>query len=424
MSKLTPEKIFKDYQNGDLDKSTIIQYLKSIIEYDKNEESRIKSLEILRDLINGYEDLYEFLENLIVTDSNERIRASASMFLISKYLEKGEKVIKWIIENEKSPFCLASILKSLLYKKNLIKSKELKIDFDYYSGMVVRVLKEVIEKNRTQKCVVSIIKELENNTSIEVNEVLEFLKKKLEVDHHEYELFYAEAVILGIIEQRIKSHIIPNSEKEKIKKVMLKTECFNTVSSRELRKIIIKKNLINLKTFNFWEDLAAEYIEYGLSKRGILIYKIILKVKGEDANILHSMGRAYESIKNYKKAEETYKKSLEIAPNQFDAWDDIAMLYIRTNQPNKAIISLKSLLEYYPDNPRKWWDLYELYKENGDIRNAVNILKTLKVLSKTKFQGIKSWITNNRTFLVSIVENNNDRRLKAEAQDLLKFISI
>ncbi len=69
----------------------------------------------------------KFLENLLVSDSNEKIRGKSGQIIIQKYLDKSEKIIKWVLNNDRSIKCLLEIYNSLSNIKNGISGSLLKL---------------------------------------------------------------------------------------------------------------------------------------------------------------------------------------------------------------------------------------------------------------------------------------------------------
>jgi len=63
---------------------------------------------------------FEFLENLVTSDTNKDIRLSGAQIIINCFLEKGENLLKWIFRNEKSPNCLFGIYNALSINKSVL----------------------------------------------------------------------------------------------------------------------------------------------------------------------------------------------------------------------------------------------------------------------------------------------------------------
>ena len=99
----TPQKIFENFLNKTIDKSTLIQNLISIIENSDNLNIRIESLEILKNVNVKDEYTFRFLENLLISDKFEVIRKIAAELIKQKFIEKAIEPMKFGLFHEDSP---------------------------------------------------------------------------------------------------------------------------------------------------------------------------------------------------------------------------------------------------------------------------------------------------------------------------------
>ncbi|MFW9866112.1 MAG: hypothetical protein ACFFEN_08455 [Candidatus Thorarchaeota archaeon] len=147
--EITPEKIYKEYINNNLDKKAAAKLFISLIENSDSVKIRAECIRELDRIGIRDETTFKFLENLFLSDSNEVIRNSAAITLSSNYLGKIYTPMKWALIHEESPSCLKTIYitlvkilqnlvissdplsKSFLIAEiNNIKRKEFKIGFD------------------------------------------------------------------------------------------------------------------------------------------------------------------------------------------------------------------------------------------------------------------------------------------------------
>ncbi|MFX0043895.1 MAG: leucine-rich repeat domain-containing protein [Candidatus Hodarchaeota archaeon] len=110
---MNPELIYSNYIDGKFDKSKAIDSLILIIKNDINENNREMSVEILEKFDLTEQGTFKFLENLLISDSNEHIRSVAANIILQKYFKKGLEAIHWALEHESSPKCLEIILLAL-----------------------------------------------------------------------------------------------------------------------------------------------------------------------------------------------------------------------------------------------------------------------------------------------------------------------
>ncbi len=125
--ELTPKKIYKEFQNNNLDKHTTVELLVSLIENSDEVEFRVESIEILEKIGISNNRIFEILENLFISDSNEKIRNASAKFIFNKFLDRALPLIKWAIQYESAYECIITIVKALVKVKNK-ESKSLLID--------------------------------------------------------------------------------------------------------------------------------------------------------------------------------------------------------------------------------------------------------------------------------------------------------
>ena len=103
---LTPNAIYKDFEEKNLDKSTAVDLLISLIEnaeYVNVRKESIRNIERIG-LKSGlkHEKLLKLLENLIVSDLNEGIRNAAISAMKNLFINKSLDPMKWTLQHEKS----------------------------------------------------------------------------------------------------------------------------------------------------------------------------------------------------------------------------------------------------------------------------------------------------------------------------------
>ena len=150
--ELTPDKIHQQYKDNSLDKLSASKLLFSIIETSENDKIRIESINKLGELEINDDYTFKFLENLLISDSNDSVRNIAAVILKKLFNNKLLSVMKWALIHEESPLCLTtiyitiieiiekfvnnndSISKSILLKEvRSIKRKEFKLGFEILS---------------------------------------------------------------------------------------------------------------------------------------------------------------------------------------------------------------------------------------------------------------------------------------------------
>ena len=125
--ELTPKKIFEEFQNNTLSKSSALELLTSLIENCNDANIRLEGFRNLEKigLINNRS--FKLIENLLVSDSNWQIRSAAAQCITEKFQEKALNPLKWAINYEQVYECIVAIIKSLV-ELNTIESKSILID--------------------------------------------------------------------------------------------------------------------------------------------------------------------------------------------------------------------------------------------------------------------------------------------------------
>lgn len=116
--KLDPKNIYKQYKEGKLTELSAIDQLVIIIENARDEVTRVDAVELLGKFHRKPQFIFKFLEDLLVSDSNDSIRNKAAYTILQNYFDKGLDAIAWALKYEESPKCLSTILKFLIEIKS------------------------------------------------------------------------------------------------------------------------------------------------------------------------------------------------------------------------------------------------------------------------------------------------------------------
>lgn len=146
-----------------------------------------------------------------------------------------------------------------------------------------------------------------------------------------------------------------------------------------------------------YTSASSVYLRIGLNERASEVLNTALAKWGDDASFQLFIGIAYENDKQYDKAEEAYKKALEINPEYMDAIFDLGAFYvnqgIRLNDEanalpleetakydelrdqanrslNQALPYLQQVIEKQPDNLKVMMTLRDVYVQLGKTEEA------------------------------------------------------
>ncbi|MFX0147478.1 MAG: leucine-rich repeat domain-containing protein [Candidatus Hodarchaeota archaeon] len=110
---LNPKEIYEKFSQKVLDKNTALILLESIIENSEDNKLRLESIDILKKIGINDKYTYQFIENLLISDSNHEIRKFALDLVYKDHPEKILKLIKWIVKNEMPYSFLIAVIKTL-----------------------------------------------------------------------------------------------------------------------------------------------------------------------------------------------------------------------------------------------------------------------------------------------------------------------
>ena len=114
MSDLTPEQIFNGYKNSKIDKSSAILYLRSNIDESNDYNVREECIKYLGEIKPNGNELFDYLENLVTSDEDYRMKGHAAKIIIEQYPFKSFELTKWIFSQKPHPSIIESAANALL----------------------------------------------------------------------------------------------------------------------------------------------------------------------------------------------------------------------------------------------------------------------------------------------------------------------
>jgi hypothetical protein len=161
---LNPQTVLEYYNNRYIDKSTATKLLTSIIENYDEENFRLEAINILNTLKIATKTLFEFFENLLLSDSSEVIRNAAAKYVTTNFLEISLPVFLWVIQHETSYHCLVTVVNSLVkiqtseaksilieHLKKIRDIKYLNVDKGFGNKKYRKALKSYFKRNLINK---------------------------------------------------------------------------------------------------------------------------------------------------------------------------------------------------------------------------------------------------------------------------------
>jgi len=157
---LTPSRIYEQYTENLLDKRTTTELLTAIINNSEEESLRVSAL-IYFEKLGLNDSFFEILEQLLITDSNQKIKLLAIDLLRENFINKAFPLINWAIQHENSYTCQVSLIKALkeiqddVAKHSLIdylyqllnESNLMKIAKYHFKHKYNKTIKKLLKKN-------------------------------------------------------------------------------------------------------------------------------------------------------------------------------------------------------------------------------------------------------------------------------------
>ena len=111
---LTPLKIYQDLKNNSLDKKNAIELLITLIENSEKDDVRLESVQLLEKIDIKDDKVFKILENLLISDSNKKVRTLAAKYIKKSFIEYAIAPTKWAIQYETDYNCILTIIEMLI----------------------------------------------------------------------------------------------------------------------------------------------------------------------------------------------------------------------------------------------------------------------------------------------------------------------
>lgn len=147
------------------------------------------------------------------------------------------------------------------------------------------------------------------------------------------------------------------------------TQAFELHKRGEFKQAIFLYNrLLNLnpedQTLLFL--LSDAYLREDFNGLAVNLLKNLLNNNPKHPEAWCNLGTAYRKENNYDKAEECWKKSIEIAGDTVETCGNMASLYADSGRPDDALVWTKRALKIDPDNTQANWQKALAFLSKGD----------------------------------------------------------
>ncbi|TXT60932.1 MAG: putative Leucine-rich repeat domain protein [Promethearchaeota archaeon] len=141
--ELNLNKLFEDYKNNHITDSMFIESLSTIVDTSKDVQLRKRILRFLGRSGLDEGKIFNYLERILVSDSEEILRNLAADIIKSKFLKRSYKPMRFTLEHECSPICLETIHETLVkYIQNLPEDEMSKKDTEAFLFKEVQEIEE------------------------------------------------------------------------------------------------------------------------------------------------------------------------------------------------------------------------------------------------------------------------------------------
>jgi tetratricopeptide (TPR) repeat protein len=177
------------------------------------------------------------------------------------------------------------------------------------------------------------------------------------------------------------------------------------------------------------EDTFQEYFFEALKQKGIENYQksadALLKcisIDDTDPVLYYELGKNYMQLKNFGAAEDAFKEAVSKAPKNEWYLDELYGVYIQQNNMNKALKTVKQLVEYHPDYKQ---DLASLYIQLEKYKDALKLLDEMD--SKLGYSEDRDYLRNQ---IYNLTGNDEDRienleeRVKSNPEDESNYLRL
>ena len=124
---LTPREIYSEFQNKIINKKSASEVLINLVENSQDENLREESINYIKKIGLKNQSIFEFLENLFISDLNEHIRNAAFNAIKKNFKDKAIKPALYAISKEESFSILIPVIEFLIENFNPLSCKDLLI---------------------------------------------------------------------------------------------------------------------------------------------------------------------------------------------------------------------------------------------------------------------------------------------------------
>ena len=155
-----------------------------------------------------------------------------------------------------------------------------------------------------------------------------------------------------------------------------------------LSQIDMRENII---TSDFHYKSGVKYSLNGNYKKAIESFKKSIEISSDNPDAYRELATVYKHKGNYTKSIELFKKSISLNPDSDQSYYGLGVIYHDQGNYNKAIALYKKVVELNPKNPNCYFNLGMIY-HNSNFEEAIYYYKKAAELGNIES---KKWLLKN-----------------------------
>ena len=171
---MNSENVYIDYIENKIDRVSAVNLLVTFIENSRNLELVLNCIEKLDKIGVNEKEVYDVLENLVISDTNRKIRNAAAIALRNNFKDHALIPLLWSIQTNSSEIVFQDEIIQVIF--DILKYLKTKTD-KKTANLLFNGMKEIIHKGYAQKIAEMVKDRKEKNESWSVSDLVEILEK-------------------------------------------------------------------------------------------------------------------------------------------------------------------------------------------------------------------------------------------------------
>lgn len=171
---MNSETVYSDYIENKIDRGSAVNLLISFIENSKNLGLVLNCIEKLDRIGVNEKEVYDVLENLVISDSNRKIRTAAAIALRNNFIDHALIPLLWSIQTNGSEIVFQDEIIQVIF--DVLKHLKNKTDKKTVN-LLLKGVKQIIHKGYAQKIAEMVKDKSKNDESWSIPELVELLEK-------------------------------------------------------------------------------------------------------------------------------------------------------------------------------------------------------------------------------------------------------